>query len=111
MISEKTTLDYQKEFRKIAMDMAMVNSFEEWTEFYKRLLFWELELENIDDQNMFQILESQKAEANSQFGKFIEKNYEKWFEANAVQASTIARSLPKIGCSRTCEKKKMYFLS
>jgi CheY-like chemotaxis protein len=83
LISEKTTLDYQKEFRKISMEMAMVNSYDEWIEFYKKLIFWELELENIDDQNMFQILESQKVEANTLFGKFIEKNYEDWFEPKA----------------------------
>lgn len=83
LVSEKTTLDYQKEFRKISMDMAMINSFEDWAEFYKRLIFWELELENIEDQSMVEILESQKAEANSQFGKYIEKNYEDWFEAKA----------------------------
>ena len=83
LISEKTTLDYQKEFRKISMEMSMVNSYEEWIEFYKKLIFWELELENIDDQNMFQILESQKNEANALFGKFIEKNYEDWFEPKA----------------------------
>jgi len=35
LISEKTTLDYQKEFRKIAMDMAMVNTYEDWIELYK----------------------------------------------------------------------------
>jgi len=79
LVSEKTTLDYQKEFRKIAMDMAMVNSYEDWIELYKKLIFWEIELENIEDQSMVEILESQKLEANSQFGKFIEKNYEKWF--------------------------------
>ena len=39
LISEKTTLDYQKEFRKIAMEMAVVNSYEEWIECYKKLLF------------------------------------------------------------------------
>lgn len=83
LISQKTTLDYQKEFRKISMEMAMVNSHEEWIEFYKKLIFWELELENIDDQNMIEILESQKAEANSQFGKFIERNYENWFETKS----------------------------
>ena len=44
LISQKTTLDYQKEFRKIAMDMAMVNSYDEWIDCYKKLLFWELEL-------------------------------------------------------------------
>lgn len=80
LISEKTTLDYQKEFRKIAMDMAMVNSYEDWVELYKKLLFWELELENIEDQSMVEILESQKTEANVQFGKFIERNYEDWIQ-------------------------------
>ncbi|WP_445711566.1 T9SS response regulator signal transducer PorX [Flavobacterium sp.] len=79
LVSEKTTLDYQKEFRKIAMDMAMVNSYEEWVDLYKRLVYWEMELENIEDQSMVEILESQKAEANNQFGKFIERNYEDWF--------------------------------
>ena len=82
LVSEKTTLDYQKEFRKIAMDMAMVNSFEDWADLYKRLIYWEMELENIEDQSMVEILESQKAEANNQFGKFIEKNYEDWFDDN-----------------------------
>ncbi|MEN9488553.1 MAG: hypothetical protein RL494_818 [Bacteroidota bacterium] len=96
LISEKTTLDYQKEFRKISMEMAMVNSYEEWVEFYKKLIFWELELENIDDQNMFQILESQKVEANNLFGKFIEKNYEDWFEPKAdkpVQSHDLFKKL------------------
>lgn len=60
--------------------MAMVNSYEDWIELYKKLMFWELELENINDQAMFEILESQKVEANVQFGKFIERNYEDWFE-------------------------------
>lgn len=83
LISEKTTLDYQKEFRKIAVDMSMVNSFEEWADLYRRLIFWELELENIEDQGMGEILESQKIEANSQFGKFIERNYEDWFAPKA----------------------------
>jgi DNA-binding response OmpR family regulator len=79
LISEKTTLDYQKEFRNIAMDMGSVRTYEDWVELYKKLLFWELQLENIEDQSMVEILESQKAEANAQFGKFIERNYEDWF--------------------------------
>jgi CheY-like chemotaxis protein len=96
LISQKTTLDYQKEFRKISMEMAMVNSYEDWIELYKKLIFWELELENINDQGMVEILESQKAEANSQFGKFIERNYEDWFAPKAdkpVQSHTLFREL------------------
>ena len=96
LISQKTTLDYQKEFRKITMEMAMVNSYEDWIELYKKLIFWELELENIDDQSMIEILESQKTEANSQFGKFIERNYEDWFAPKAdkpVQSHTLFKEL------------------
>jgi CheY-like chemotaxis protein len=96
LISQKTTLDYQKEFRKISMEMAMVNSYEDWVELYKKLIFWELNLENINDHGMIQILESQKAEANSQFGKFIERNYEDWFLPKAdkpVQSHTLFREL------------------
>ena len=76
LVSQKTTSNYQQEFRKIAMDLAMVNSYEEWVDLYQKLLHWELELENIDDSGMLSILESQKQEANSLFFKFIKKNYE-----------------------------------
>ena len=96
LISQKTTLDYQKEFRKITLEMAMVNSYEDWIELYKKLLFWELELENIDDQSMIEILESQKVEANSQFGKFIERNYEDWFAPKSdkpIQSHTLFKEL------------------
>ncbi len=79
LVSEKTTANYQQVFRKIAMDMAMVNSYEEWAELYQRLIYWELQLEDIEDTGMFEILESQKVEANSQFCKFIDKNYPGWF--------------------------------
>ncbi len=79
LVSEKTTSNYQQEFRKIAMDMAMVNSYEEWVELYQKLIYWELQLESIEDTGMFEILESQKVEANSQFCKFVDKNYQDWF--------------------------------
>ncbi len=79
LVSEKTSANYQQEFRKIAMDMAMVNSYDDWVEMYQRLIYWELQLENIEDSSMFEILETQKIEANNQFCKFINKNYEDWF--------------------------------
>ncbi|WP_340073799.1 response regulator [Leptobacterium sp. I13] len=80
LVTEKTTANYQQEFRKIAMDMASVNSYEGWAELYNRLVFWEMELETIEDSGMFEILESQKTEANMQFGKFIERHYDLWFK-------------------------------
>ncbi|ASV32125.1 T9SS response regulator signal transducer PorX [Maribacter cobaltidurans] len=93
LVSEKTTSSYQQEFRKIAMNMSMVNSYEEWTELYKKLIYWELQLEQIEDSGMFEILESQKVEANNQFGKFVDKNYEDWF--NGGDAPILSHTLFK----------------
>ena len=105
LVSERTTANYQQEFRKIAMDLSMVNSCEEWTELYKKLIYWELQLEEIEDQSMFEILESQKVEANSQFSKFVDKNYRSWFEEDdgPVLSHTLFKKkvLPELKDSKT----------
>ncbi|MBT8320230.1 MAG: response regulator, partial [Eudoraea sp.] len=101
LVSEKTTANYQQEFRKIAMELSMVNSWESWVDLYKKLIFWELQLEEIEDSGMFEILESQKIEANNQFGKFVDKNYASWFsdEEVPVMSHTLFRKLvqPELG--------------
>jgi CheY-like chemotaxis protein len=94
LVSEKTTSNYQQEFRKIAMDMSMINSYEGWSELYQKLVYWELALEDIEDTGMFEILESQKTEANNQFCKFIDKNYPSWFE-NGNEAPVMSHTLFK----------------
>lgn len=94
LITEKTTSNYQQEFRKISMDMASINSFEGWAELYQRLVYWELQLEAIEDSGMFEILESQKLEANNQFCKFIDKNYPDWFD-NDSDAPIMSHTLFK----------------
>ncbi|MEC4113881.1 T9SS response regulator signal transducer PorX [Myroides pelagicus] len=78
LISEKSTLSYQKEFRNISMDLMDARTYEDWISIYRKLLYWEQKLETIEDQGLINILESQKNEANSLFGKFVEKNYEYW---------------------------------
>lgn len=82
LVSEKTTSNYQQEFRQIGMELSMVNSVQGWTDLYKRLIYWELELDKLEDEGLNGILASQKKEANSQFFRFIEKNYQDWFEGD-----------------------------
>ncbi len=105
LVSEKTTANYQQEFRKIAMELSVVNDHEGWAELYKKLISWEMRLEEIEDSSMFEILESQKTEANNQFGKFVDKNYARWFsEDNApVMSHTLFRelALPEIKGKKT----------
>lgn len=93
LVSEKTTSNYQQEFRKISLDLAMVNTYQDWIELYKKLVHWEIQLESISDIGMTGILESQKEEANSQFFKFIKKNYRDWF--HGAEAPVLSHTLFK----------------
>ena len=80
LISEKTSQGYQQQFRQIGMTMSDRLSWEEWVEVYKKLIFWEIELEKSRDAGMYDILTMQKAEANQLFSKFVEANYTGWLK-------------------------------
>lgn len=78
IVTEKSTLAYQEAFRNISMKISDRLSFKEWEDLYKELVYWELELEKIEDNGMAGILADQKEEANVQFAKFVSRNYLNW---------------------------------
>jgi CheY-like chemotaxis protein len=80
LISEKTSMAYQQDFRNLGMTLNENLSYSEWVDVYKKLVYWELSLEKLEDAGMHEILTLQKAEANAQFSKFIEKNYLGWIK-------------------------------
>lgn len=82
LVTEKTTSAYQSEFSKIGMQISDRLNFDEWTEVYKKLVFWELELSSSEDSSMAEVLQMQKAEANNSFAKYIRNNYQSWFSKN-----------------------------
>jgi len=80
LVSERASSHYQQEFRNIGMALNDRLSHEEWVDVYQRLVYWELELEKSSDPSMYEILTTQKKEANKQFGRFIESNYQDWLK-------------------------------
>lgn len=82
LISQETTSAYQSEFSSIGMQINMAQSYSDWEDIYKKLVFWELELETLNDQGMFEVFRLQKSDADSGFGKFIRSNYLSWFNKN-----------------------------
>ena len=83
LVAEKTTQSYQQEFRKISQSLMDLDSYDDWIEYFKKLMYWELELETLEDKSLFEIFETQMKEANSQFAKFISSNYTRWIQDNA----------------------------
>lgn len=79
IVTEVAQTAYQQNFGKIGMQINDSFTFEEWTEVYKRLVYWELQLSDTDS-SMKEMLAMQKAEANLMFGKFIKKNYLNWID-------------------------------
>ena len=95
LISEKTSSVYQQEFRNIGMSLSDNLSYQEWVEVYKKLVYWELELEKSKDGSMSEILVMQKQEANHLFGKFIEKNYISWLNGTEKNPPMLSHNLLK----------------
>lgn len=83
LVSEATTQAYQQDFRNLFMALSSNPNHEEWKELYRRLIFWELEMTRSDSSEMMEVLQSQKSEANTEFYKYISKNYEKWVKQPA----------------------------
>jgi DNA-binding response OmpR family regulator len=65
LVTEKTTMAYQMDFRTLGMTLNDNLSHQEWVDVYKKLIYWELELEKLEDAGMHEILTLQKAEANT----------------------------------------------
>lgn len=78
LVSQKNTSDYQSEFRQIGMQLNDRLDFDEWAEIYKTLVNWELKLDSSGDGGMKEVFDMQKREANTQFSKYVEENYEDW---------------------------------
>ncbi len=78
LIREKTNMDYQQEFRQLMMEINSGLDFEQWVEVYRKIINWELKIDQSDSTEMWDILSMQKQEANAAFSRFIERNYLDW---------------------------------
>jgi len=81
LVTRRTTSVYQSEFSQIQMLINTAYHFEDWVEIYRKLTYWDLEMESSSDDGLEEILNMQKAEANTGFAKFIKTHYHSWFTA------------------------------
>ncbi len=106
LTSEKATQSYQQEFREISMRLQDRLSCEEWKDVYKKLVYWDLELEKSEDEGVSEILNMQLAEANTAFSKFYERNYYNWLYGKTEDKPVLSHTLlkeklfPHLGDSR-----------
>ena len=80
LVTEKATTDYRQEFNRIGNMITAARKFSDWTELYRKITFWESELEKSTDQGMAEILKMQENEANNSFSRFVMNNYLSWLD-------------------------------
>lgn len=95
LISEKTNLSYRQDFMHISVACDEASTYQEWTDIYKRLTYWELEIDKTENKSMQEVLETQKTEANSTFAKFIKNNYLDWLNDPKSNAPILSNKLMK----------------
>jgi DNA-binding response OmpR family regulator len=95
LVAEKTTSDYQQQFRNLFMALNSNPNHTEWMGIYKELVHWELSLQRSDSPEMQEVFQSQKNEANTEFFKFISRNYASWLKEKATDKPVMSHTLMK----------------
>ncbi|GAC1448247.1 MAG: PglZ domain-containing protein [Chitinophagaceae bacterium] len=93
LVAEKTTSAYQQQFRNLFMALNSNPDYNEWMDIYKKLVYWELEMGKSDSPEMMEVFQSQKQEANTEFFKFISRNYLLWIHPKTGQAPVMSHTL------------------
>ncbi|MBI5011097.1 MAG: response regulator, partial [Bacteroidia bacterium] len=111
LITEKTTTEYRQDFTKISGMLSSASRYTDWTDLYRKIVFWESELEKSSDHGMAEILSLQENEANNHFSKFIAGNYLDWIKPDAINKPVLSPSLfsSKI-FPRIKEKNPLFFI-
>ena len=86
IVAEVTQTAYQQQFQQLSIQMMDCRTWDDWTEMYRQLVKWELQL-SATDSAMSDMLRMQKEEANISFAKFVKKNYLDWLENREMMMS------------------------
>ena len=93
LVDEKLQEAINKNLEIFHYNYLQIYHFDEWCDVYKKIIYWELELEKSNDSSIDEIISMQKTEANSQFFRFISNNYEDWI--NDLDSPLLSHNLMK----------------
>jgi CheY-like chemotaxis protein len=93
IVTRQTTTVFREEFGSITGMISSADTFEQWCELYRKLVFWQGELIRSSDTGMREVLRMQEADANRTFGKYISKNYLGWISSDAADRPLMSPSV------------------
>jgi CheY-like chemotaxis protein len=109
LVSEKTNTSYQQDFRNLSMAYNERMSYKEWVDIYKKLIYWDLEIDSTENKSMKEIIDMQKSEAGKNFAKFVMENYESWLNDPKVDKPMLSHQIMKKKVFPLLEKEEPVF--
>ncbi|MFY0601895.1 MAG: PglZ domain-containing protein [Cyclobacteriaceae bacterium] len=110
IISEKTNQGYMQEFQKLSYEVQDLDDHHGWSDLYRKLVYWELEIDSTEDKSMGEVLTNQQTEANQQFCDFVEENYESWLNEPDADRPIMSHQLLRKKVFPLLEEEKPVFL-
>ncbi|MGL4631710.1 MAG: response regulator, partial [Leadbetterella sp.] len=95
LVSEKTNSGYMQDFRNLSMQYNDRLDFNEWVDIYRKLTYWELEIDASEDKSMEEVFVNQKMEANERFCEFVADNYESWMNDPKIEKPLFSHDILK----------------
>lgn len=93
LVSEKTAMNYQQEFRQIFMQITGGLNHDEWVDAYRKIINWELRVDANEATGVSDILAQQKEQANTEFSKYVVKNYFNWVDKTKSEGPIMSHNL------------------
>ena len=110
LVEEKSQTKYLKEFTDLSNAIHYLSSCDDWFKHYKKLIYWELEFENLKNNEMQDIIKSQYEDANKVFKTFVIKNYNNWINNNDKFNTILSHTLFRKKIKPLIDKKPTLLL-
>lgn len=94
LVKQQASNDYRQEFSQIGDSINSATTMQDWYEVYRNIVYWELQLA-ATETNMDELLAMQKTEANSEFAKFVKRNYQEWIDPDNTDAPLMSNKILK----------------
>ncbi len=93
LVSQKITSSYHSGFGEIRSLISQASSWSDWTDIYRRLVHWDLLMEESDMPEMKDILRQQQTDANTDFMRFVKSQYKSWFTSNKTERPLLSTGI------------------
>ena len=110
LVSEKTSMAYQRQFQEIGSRLSVSLDFNEWVDIFKQLVHWELELSRSQNESLRDIFLMQKGEAGSVFARFVKENYTDWLKGQSETKPVLSHTLFREKCLPLIKNENKIFL-